>query len=61
MSLLQALESWREQQLVESGMGENDFFGPQLMLADSIMTQIINLAHHGKIQDITSLKEQTEW
>ncbi|EGO30354.1 hypothetical protein SERLADRAFT_404560 [Serpula lacrymans var. lacrymans S7.9] len=61
LAFCQALEEWREREMVESGLGEDDFFGPQLILADGILNRIIAVAHHLKLTDIASLKDQTGW
>ncbi|KIJ10206.1 hypothetical protein PAXINDRAFT_16777 [Paxillus involutus ATCC 200175] len=59
-TLKEDLMVWRQQQLVENGM-DDDFFGPQLILTDKLLTRILDLSHHRKLPDISALKAQTHW
>lgn len=55
------LNDWREKQMVEEGLGLDDFFGPQLLLSDDILDRIVDLHHHSKVHDVQSLIDQTGW
>ncbi|KIJ09295.1 hypothetical protein PAXINDRAFT_17613 [Paxillus involutus ATCC 200175] len=59
-SLKEDLISWRQQQLISSGM-DDDFYGPHLILTDKIIIRIIELSHHSKLPDVSALKAQTNW
>ena len=58
--LKDGLKAWRTEQMEWEFSGD-DFFGPQLLLSDEILNQIISLAHKNKLTDIQSLHEQTDW
>ncbi|KIJ09267.1 hypothetical protein PAXINDRAFT_17634 [Paxillus involutus ATCC 200175] len=59
-TLKEDLIAWQRKQVVNDGL-DDDFFGPQLILTDPILTRIINLSHHSKLPDISALKAQTNW
>lgn len=55
------LDEWRQNQLVKEGFDEDDFFGPQYLMADDILNRIVDLAHHSQLPTVQVLLEQTEW
>ena len=59
--LRRRLEEWRELQLVEEDLATDDFFGPQVIMSNSILTRIVGLAHTNKITSVESLLSQTDW
>ncbi|KAH7904694.1 P-loop containing nucleoside triphosphate hydrolase protein [Hygrophoropsis aurantiaca] len=59
--LRDALRTWRKDLMADAGVGGDDFFGAQLIMADDILNRITNLAHTFKITDLTSLYNQTNW
>jgi hypothetical protein len=54
------LKKWRTQQMECEFPGDN-FFGPQLLLSDEILNQIVHLAHYRKLPDVQALHKQTDW
>ncbi|KAG0691991.1 P-loop containing nucleoside triphosphate hydrolase protein, partial [Suillus ampliporus] len=54
------LKSWRQKMLVDLGIND-PFFSPALILPDPILTCIINLSHHSKLSDVSSLRDLTDW
>lgn len=54
------LLKWREQQAIEEDI-DDDFFGPQLILSDSLLDRILALSHHSKLPNIIALRDQTDW
>ena len=58
--LRDGLDNWRTSQM-ETEFPGDDFFGPQYIMSDDILNRIVDLAHHGKLLDISSLLEQTDW
>ncbi|KAF8223531.1 hypothetical protein L208DRAFT_1067242, partial [Tricholoma matsutake] len=59
--LCNELDDWREKQMVEEGLGLDNFFGPQLLLSDDILDWIVDLHHHSKVHNVQSLIDQTGW
>lgn len=61
LRLRDGLNEWREQQLEDEGRGGDDFFGPEVLMSNDVRNRIVDLAHHGKIQNVKTLEEQTGW
>lgn len=59
--LRQALCHWREMKMIEEDLDGDDFFGPQIIMANKILDRIVDLAHHLKLTTIDSLTQQTNW
>lgn len=59
-ALREELVTWRHKQLIDEEI-DDDFFGPDLILTDDMLTRIIDLAHHSKLLDVHMLKSQTSW
>ncbi|TFK68538.1 hypothetical protein BDN72DRAFT_674866 [Pluteus cervinus] len=55
------LQNWRKEQMIKEGLGDDQFFGVQLILSDEILDHIVDLAHQSKLLDVKTLAEQTDW
>lgn len=47
--------------MAEEGLQGDTFFGPQLILPNSTLNQIVSLAQSFKLTDIATLAAQTHW
>ncbi|KAJ7582033.1 P-loop containing nucleoside triphosphate hydrolase protein [Mycena floridula] len=56
-----SLNNWRERKMKERGLGDDEFYGPQLILPNPIRDQIIGLVHHGHLDSPQGLLDQTKW
>ncbi|KIK37779.1 hypothetical protein CY34DRAFT_59074, partial [Suillus luteus UH-Slu-Lm8-n1] len=56
-----ALEKWRGEKMKDCGFGDDDFFGPQLVLTDEALDRIVDLAHDYKLPDLKTLRDQVNW
>ncbi|KIK32775.1 hypothetical protein CY34DRAFT_27154 [Suillus luteus UH-Slu-Lm8-n1] len=54
------LKGWHQKMLVDLGIND-PFFGPALILPDLILTHIIDLSHHSKLSDVSSLRDLMDW
>ncbi|KAH7918225.1 P-loop containing nucleoside triphosphate hydrolase protein [Leucogyrophana mollusca] len=59
--LRQKLQKWRELQMVEEDLIDDDFFGSQIIMSNEILDRIVDLAYTHKITDAVTLAEQTNW
>lgn len=59
--LQKGLNEWREEQMVKEGLGDDTFFGPQIILSDETMQTIIDYAHHHALPDTQSLQDHIDW
>ncbi|KAG2134983.1 P-loop containing nucleoside triphosphate hydrolase protein, partial [Suillus cothurnatus] len=60
-NLQQELVKWRELKMIEEDLDADDFFGPQMIMSNRILSRIVDLAHYHKITSTTSLFEQAAW
>ena len=51
-----ALEEWRDSQI-----GDDDMFGPQLIMTDDVLDRLVGLAHSGRVSDLASIHTQVSW
>ncbi|OBZ77631.1 ATP-dependent DNA helicase RecQ [Grifola frondosa] len=61
LRLKKSLKAWREKQMEEEELDGDDFFGPQYLLSDRLLTRIVDLAHFSKLSTVQILQEQTDW
>lgn len=59
--LQRLLSDWRTQQLKAEGLEDDTIFGPAVILPNSLLKRIVDLAHHFKITSIETLHEHTRW
>lgn len=55
-----ALEEWRSTQL-EGTIGDDEMFGPQLIMTDDVLERLVGLARSGKVSDLSSIQTQVNW
>jgi len=55
-----ALQDWRRNQLL-STVGDDDTFGPQLIMTDDILERFVELAHFKQVSDLASIHTQVSW
>ena len=51
-----ALQEWRSNQI-----GDDEMFGPQLIMTDDVLDRLVGLAHFGKVSDLASIHTQVSW
>ncbi|KAH9010896.1 P-loop containing nucleoside triphosphate hydrolase protein [Lactarius pseudohatsudake] len=55
-----ALQDWRRNQLL-STVGDDDMFGPQLIMTDNVLDRLVVLAHFQQVPDLASIHAQVSW
>ncbi|KAI9434782.1 P-loop containing nucleoside triphosphate hydrolase protein [Lactarius indigo] len=55
-----ALQDWRRNQLL-STVGDDDMFGPQLIMTDDVLERLVELAHFEQVSDLASIHAQVSW
>ncbi|KAH9031299.1 hypothetical protein EDB84DRAFT_1246291, partial [Lactarius hengduanensis] len=55
-----ALQDWRRNQLL-STVGDDDMFGPQLIMTDDVLDRLVVLAHFQQVLDLASIHAQVSW
>jgi hypothetical protein len=51
-----ALQEWRSDQI-----GDDEMFGPQLIMTDDVLDRLVGLAHSGRVSDLASIHTQVSW
>ncbi|KAI9429071.1 hypothetical protein H4582DRAFT_1771638, partial [Lactarius indigo] len=53
-------QDWRRNQLL-STVGDDDMFGPQLIMTDDVLERLVELAHFEQVSDLASIHAQVSW